>query len=102
MKKILIKLFLFLFLFLLFPNFSAVDFKEIKIALYDSISPSVFLLEKSLHFSWKDKNTIYEMKVNRIDFIDIINGSLKEYDVLVIGASGRQYFLEYCQHVKRK
>lgn len=61
---------------------------EIKIALYDSISPSINLLEKALHYGWGK----YEMNVRRISFKDIINGSLKNYDVLIIGASGRQYF----------
>ena len=65
---------------------------KIKIVLYDSISPSVNLIEKALHYSWKSKNTRYEMDVKRIDFLDVINGSLFNYDVLVIGASGRQYF----------
>ncbi|HDN95664.1 MAG TPA: hypothetical protein ENG71_01165 [Thermoplasmatales archaeon] len=66
--------------------------EEIKIALYDSISPSVYLLEKSFQYAWYDNGTKYELKVKRIDFKDVINGSLENYDVLVIGASGRQYF----------
>ena len=79
---------------LIMPHIEADITREIKIkiALYDSISPSVNLVEKALHYSWKSKNTRYEMDVKRIDFLDVINGNLFNYDVLVIGASGRQYF----------
>jgi len=68
------------------------DKQEIKIALYDSISPSVNLLERCFHYAWYDNATIYEMKVERIDFKNVMNGNLENYDVLFIGASGRQYF----------
>jgi len=73
-------------------NGSSRDKHEIKVALYDSISPSVNLLERCLHYAWYDNDTLYEMKVRRVDFQDVMNGSLNNYDVLFIGASGRQYF----------
>ena len=65
---------------------------EVKIALYDSISPSVNLLEKAFRYTWHADDTTYEMHVTRIGWQDVMNGSLENYDVLVIGASGRQYF----------
>ncbi|HHF56419.1 MAG TPA: hypothetical protein ENL42_05860, partial [Thermoplasmatales archaeon] len=68
------------------------DKRTIKIALYDSISPSVRLIEHCFRYAWRDGNTKYEMNVKRIGYKDVINGSLMNYDVLVIGASGRQYF----------
>ncbi|KAA0000157.1 MAG: hypothetical protein FE047_02135 [Thermoplasmata archaeon] len=76
-------------LFLTLPTANEVI--EIKIALYDSISPSVNLIERAFHYAWEKNGVEYEMKVDRIDYKDVING-LDEYDVLVIGASGRQYF----------
>ncbi len=65
--------------------------REVNIALYDSISPSVSLLERSFHYAWNENGIKYEMNVHRIDYKDVMNG-LDDYDVLVIGASGRQYF----------
>lgn len=66
--------------------------QEVRVALYDSISPSVNQLEKALHYTWHADGVAYEMQVTRIGWKDVINGSLANYDVLVIGASGRQYF----------
>ncbi|HDN96238.1 MAG TPA: hypothetical protein ENG71_04150 [Thermoplasmatales archaeon] len=79
---------------LLLLSFSFSEGKEnkriIRIALYDSISPSVNLIEKACHYGWiADKN--YEMEVERIGYKEVMEG-LSSYDVLVIGASGRQYF----------
>ncbi|MCD6473716.1 MAG: hypothetical protein J7K47_02250 [Thermoplasmata archaeon] len=71
---------------------SPAEEKEIKIALYDSISPSVKLLEYCFHYAWEENGVIYKMDVSRVDYKDVINGSLRNYDALVIGASGRQYF----------
>jgi len=65
---------------------------EIRVALYDSISPSVNLLERCFHYAWYDNNTLYEMNVTRVGFQDVMSGKLNNYDVLFIGASGRQYF----------
>ena len=64
----------------------------IRIALYDSISPSVNQMEKALNYEWNHGN--YSMSVERIDGNNILAGELNRdnYDVLVIGASGRQYF----------
>lgn len=66
----------------------------IRIALYDSISPSVNLLENAFHYEWKVNEKFYELVVERVDNSDILAGKLSEenYDALVIGASGRQYF----------
>lgn len=85
---------LFFMLFILIVSSISLENSEekqvIKVALYDSISPSIYLLEKSLHYGWiADKEYIIE--VERIGYKDVING-LGKYDVLVIGASGRQYF----------
>ena len=66
--------------------------REIKIALYDSISPSVRLLEKSFQYSYEVDKIRYEMNARRIGLKDVINGSLDSFDLIVIGASGRQYF----------
>ncbi|HEC76063.1 MAG TPA: hypothetical protein ENI33_02245 [Thermoplasmatales archaeon] len=90
------KMFIFLITLLLLLNFNvkSTSYKKekVRIALYDSVSPSVRLIESSLHYSWNVKNRKYEMELKRIDFKDVINESLKNYDVLIIGASGRQYF----------
>jgi hypothetical protein len=66
----------------------------IKIALYDSISPAIKQAKDALMYSWETSNARYEMTVNLVDGPDIIGGGLanSNYDVLVIGASGRQYF----------
>ena len=66
--------------------------REIKIAIYDSISPSVKLLERAFNYSWEENGIKYKTKAERIDFKDVVNGNLKNYDILIIGASGRQYF----------
>ncbi|MEM1513509.1 MAG: hypothetical protein QXW78_05745 [Candidatus Thermoplasmatota archaeon] len=89
MKKIAI-----IFIFLLLSNicYSKSDKKEIKIAIYNSISPSVKLLERAFRYAWEENGIEYEIIAKRIDFRDVINGSLENYDILVIGASGRQYF----------
>lgn len=65
---------------------------EVRIALYDSISPSVTLLEHLANYSWKNGSVRYELYVNRVGFADVMAGTLDSYDVLIIGASGRQYF----------
>ncbi|MCD6512764.1 MAG: hypothetical protein J7K61_04105 [Thermoplasmata archaeon] len=83
---------------LMFPINSAVEGGDgdgkivVKIALYDSMSPSVRLLEKCFHYAWYENGTRYEMDVRRVDYQDIMNGSLSSYSAMVIGASGRQYF----------
>ncbi len=63
----------------------------IHVALYDSISPSVRQLDQALNYSW-DATHSYRLQVDRIGMRDVLDGSLDTYDVLVIGASGRQYF----------
>jgi len=64
----------------------------IRIALYDSISPSVNQMEEALNYEWG--NGSYRMVVSRIDGDNILADELNadNYDVLFIGASGRQYF----------
>lgn len=90
------KMAVFLAIAIFLLNFNAesnqYEKKRVKIALYDSISPSVRLIESAFRYSWNTGEEKYEMEVKRIDFKDVMNGSLKNYDVLVIGASGRQYF----------
>ncbi len=71
---------------------SNMEEREIKVALYDSISPSVKLLEYSLHYAWKENGIKYKINVSRIGYREVIQGKLCDYDILVIGASGRQYF----------
>ncbi|HDN50730.1 MAG TPA: hypothetical protein ENG06_03030, partial [Thermoplasmatales archaeon] len=45
---------------------------EVKIALYDSISPSVNLLEKAFRYTWHADDTTYEMQVTRIGWQDVM------------------------------
>ncbi|MBC7128717.1 MAG: hypothetical protein H5T45_03180 [Thermoplasmatales archaeon] len=80
--------------FLMLSNFghSKSDKREIKIAIYDSISPSVSLLERAFRYEWEENGIRYETTAERIDFKDVMNGNLRNYDILIIGASGRQYF----------
>ena len=81
---------------LLLMNFNSggggINKYEINIALYDSISPSVNLLERCFHYAWYSNGSLYELNVTRIDFGDVMKGNLSNYDALFIGASGRQYF----------
>ncbi len=63
----------------------------IHVALYDSISPSVRQLTEALNYSWQAPRA-YALQVDLIDWRQVIDGSLDSYDVLVVGASGRQYF----------
>lgn len=65
--------------------------QTIHVALYDSLSPSVRQLNQALDYTWQGTHT-YEMEVDLIGWRAIIDGSLEDYHVLVIGASGRQYF----------
>ncbi|MEM2935097.1 MAG: hypothetical protein QXF32_01885 [Candidatus Thermoplasmatota archaeon] len=90
MKKIAIIFICFLTLSNI--GYSKSDKREIKIAIYDSISPSVMLLERAFRYEWEENGIRYETTAERIDFKDVMNGNLKNYDILIIGASGRQYF----------
>ncbi|RLF46906.1 MAG: hypothetical protein DRN29_03950 [Thermoplasmata archaeon] len=94
MRKIVAAAMIVTFLFAIFSSASLEkeDKRIVRIALYDSISPSVNLLEHCLRYAWEENGIKYEMDVKRIGYRDVINGSLQNYDVLVIGASGRQYF----------
>jgi len=66
----------------------------IKIALYSSISPSVLQAQEAMSYSWETSDVHYEMIVDMVDRPEVVSGQLTEgnYDVFVIGASGRQYF----------
>ncbi|OYT60442.1 hypothetical protein B6U81_04765 [Thermoplasmatales archaeon ex4484_30] len=68
------------------------EMETISIALYDSISPSVNLLERAFNYEWESNGKRYELTVERIDNNDVLGGRLANYDVFVMGASGRQYF----------
>ncbi len=89
MKKIVIFI---AFLLLSNVGYSKSDKREIKIAIYDSLSPSVWLLERAFRYAWEENGIRYEILTKRIDYKDVVNGILGDYDILVIGASGRQYF----------
>ncbi|MFO8132418.1 MAG: BPL-N domain-containing protein [Thermoplasmatota archaeon] len=65
--------------------------QTIQVALYDSISPSVRQLSQALNYTWQASQA-YRLQVSLIGMRDVLDGSLEGYDVLVIGASGRQYF----------
>ena len=65
--------------------------QTIHVALYDSISPSVRQLFQALNYTWQGTQS-YQLQVGLIGMRDVLTGSLSDYDVLVIGASGRQYF----------
>lgn len=65
--------------------------QTIHVALYDSISPSIRQLYAALNYSWGDTQR-YRLRVDLIGMRDVLSGSLDEYDVLAVGASGRQYF----------
>ena len=65
--------------------------QTIQVALYDSISPSVRQLSQALNYTWQATQA-YRLQVDLIGMRDVLDGSLEGYDVLVIGASGRQYF----------
>ena len=62
-----------------------------KIAVYPSIVPAVKVLETALKYGWYSNGTTYLFKVYQINQADILAGKLANYDVFVIGASGRQY-----------
>ena len=85
-------------------NINGTNKEVIRIALYDSISPSVNLLEQSLRYEWEANETTYVLVVERIDNHDVLAGKLNKenYDALVIGASGRQYFHAITERWKEK
>jgi len=68
--------------------------KVIRVALYDSISPSINQMEEALNYEWEGQSAHYKMTVERIDSPEVMAGKLNtdNYDVLFVGASGRQYF----------
>ena len=62
-----------------------------KIAVYPSVVPAVKVLETSMRYGWKANGKTYIFSVNQINDATILDGKLNNYDVFVIGASGRQY-----------
>jgi len=68
----------------------------IEIGLYSSISPSVQQLFDCFHYSWETPEAFYRFNVTLIDRNDVLGYdralNRDNYDVVVIGASGRQYF----------
>jgi hypothetical protein len=68
----------------------------LEVALYSSISPSVQHLYDCFHYSWESHNIRYVFNITMIDKSEV-NGrgralTTDNYDVVIIGASGRQYF----------
>ena len=76
------------------PEGNSINEKTIRIALYDSISPSVNQMEEALNYAWDGQSAYYKMTVERIDSPEVMAGKLNpdNYDILFVGASGRQYF----------
>lgn len=68
----------------------------IEIGLYSSISPSVQQLFECFHYSWETPEVSYQFNVTLIDRPEVLGYgralNTDNYDVVVIGASGRQYF----------
>ena len=68
----------------------------IEIGLYSSISPSVGQLFDCFHYSWESQGIFYQFNVTMIDRNEVLGYgralNTDNYDVVVIGASGRQYF----------
>jgi hypothetical protein len=75
-----------------------VDREEIiiEIGLYSSISPSVEQLFDCFHYSWETSEIIYQFNVTLVNRNEVLGYgravNTDNYDVIVIGASGRQYF----------
>jgi len=76
------------------PEGNSINEKTIRIALYDSISPSVNQMEEALNYEWDGHGVHYKMVVERVDSSEVVGGKLNpdNYDILFVGASGRQYF----------
>jgi len=76
----------------------------INIALYDSISPSVLQAQEAMSYIWETSDAHYEMIVEMVDRPEVVGGQLTDgnYDVFVIGASGRQYFHGVSQRWKEE
>ena len=68
----------------------------IEIGLYSSISPSVQQLFDCFHYSWETPEVFYQFNVTLVDRNEVLGYgralNRDNYDVVVIGASGRQYF----------
>ena len=91
MKKVVLAI---ITIILLFPSLNYGKSDDIvykRIAVYPSIVPAVKVLETSLKYGWHANGKTYVFLVNEISQKDILLGKLRNYDALVIGASGRQY-----------
>lgn len=70
--------------------------RTLNVALYSSISPSVQHLYDSFQYSWETEGIHYMFNVTLIDRAEVLGYgralTTDNYDVVVIGASGRQYF----------
>ncbi|KAA0007111.1 MAG: hypothetical protein FE045_01080 [Thermoplasmata archaeon] len=91
MKKVVLAI---ITIILLFPSLNYGKSEDIvykRIAVYPSIVPAVKVLETSLKYGWHANGKTYVFLVNEISQKDILLGKLRNYDALVIGASGRQY-----------
>ncbi len=68
----------------------------LEIALYSSISPAVRQLVDCFQYSWNIQDIHYRFNVTLIDRYEVLGHgralNTTNYDVVVIGASGRQYF----------
>ena len=89
-------------LLLSFPLYSAQElYKEekryINVAVYPSIVPAIKVLEYSLKYGWEVDGIYYQFNVSEINMKEAEGRgrnplNTANYDVLVIGASARQYF----------
>ncbi len=69
----------------------------IDVAVYPSIVPAIKVLEYSLKYEWYVDGVHYRFNVTQISMLEAIGMgrrplNTENYDVLVIGASARQYF----------
>jgi len=69
----------------------------INVAVYPSIVPAIKVLEYSLKYEWYVDGVHYRFNVTQINMLEAMGMGKKplnteNYDVLVIGASARQYF----------
>ncbi|MCD6573696.1 MAG: hypothetical protein J7K95_06340 [Thermoplasmata archaeon] len=91
MKKLMIVIITMILLFPYVNHGKGEDIVYKKIAVYPSIVPAVKVLQTSLRYGWYADGKTYVFLVSQISQREIIMGKLRNYDALVIGASGRQY-----------
>jgi len=86
---------------ILIPSFQLSDSRTqktvyINIAVYPSIVPAIKVLEYALQYGWDAGGTHYQFNVSEISMLEAMGYgrnalNTDNYDVLVIGASARQY-----------